>query len=146
MSGYDDIEVDGGGEYVKLTAGTVVTIHILSRTPKKELVHWVDKKKMVCSGQNCAVCSTGDKPKQRWTAEVWDRKDMQVKKLEFGAMIAGQLKSIAEMLKESNQDIHAVDIRIKTTGANLETEYSVLHVPKMGDIPAEVLDKYEIPF
>lgn len=147
MSGYADMDIEGGGEYVKLTAGTVVTVHILSQKPQKTSVHWdANKKKVNCSSPDCDLCAKGDKPKQRWTTEVWDRKDMQVKKLEFGAMIASQIKSIAEMLKESNQTIHDVDIRIKTTGSGLETEYSVLHVPKNGDIPQDVLEKYEIPF
>lgn len=146
MSGYADIEIEGGGEYVKLSAGTVVTVHILSRTPQKNFIHWENRKRVICAGNDCALCATGDKPKQRWTADVWDRKDQAVKKLEFGAMIAGQIKSIAEMLSESQQTIHDIDIRIKTTGANLETEYSVLHVPMNGVIPQEVMDKYEVPF
>lgn len=143
---YADMEIEGSSDYVKLTAGSVVTFHILSQKPSKSVVHWVEKKKASCMGKDCENCADGDKPKQRWTADVWDRKDQKVKKLEFGSMIAGQLKAIAEMMTENQLTIHDTDIRIKTTGSGLETEYSVLHVPMSGTIPDEVLEKYEVPF
>lgn len=141
-----EMEIDSGGDYIKLTAGSVVTFHILSQTPDKKVIHWVQKKKILCEGKICELCANGDKPKQRWTCDVWDRKDLKIKKLEFGSMIAGQLKSIAEMLGENQQTIHQVDIRIKTTGSGLETDYSVLHVPMSGTLPSEVEEKYAIPF
>lgn len=145
--GYTDIEVDGGSDYVKLTAGNVVTVHILSPTPDKKVIHWSDKKKVSCLGsKDCELCLQGDRPKQRWTIDVWDNKDQKVKKLEFGSMIAGQLRAIAEMLAENQQTVHDVDIRIKTTGSALETEYNVLHVPMSSTIPQEVIEKYEVPF
>lgn len=139
---FANIDVETSSDFIKLKAGEVVTFHILSETPDKKIVHWVNKKKVVCSGAGCQACIDGDKPKQRWTADVWDRKDQKIKKLEFGAAIASQFKSIAEMLAENAQDIHQVDIRIKTSGSALETEYSVLHVPKSGSIPADVTEKY----
>lgn len=143
---FSDMDIDGGSDYVKLTAGSVVTIHILSQSPDKAVIHWADRKKSMCSGAGCEMCAKGDKAKQRWTCDVWDRKDLKVKKFEFGSMIASQLKSIAEMLAETQQDIHQVDIRIKTSGSGLETDYSVLHVNMVGPIPPDVQNKYEIPF
>lgn len=143
---YTDLNVEVGGDYIKLTAGTVVTLHLLSHKPESSVVHWINKKKTVCEGKECEACLSGDKPKQRWVADVWDRKEQKVKKLEFGAMIASQIKAIAEMLAENEQTVHEVDIRIKTTGSNLETEYSVLHVPMAGIIPADVMEKYDLPF
>lgn len=146
MPGFTDIDVESSGDYIKLTAGNPVTFHILSESPKKEKIHWINKKKSTCFGEDCQACAQGDRAKSRWTADVWDRKEGAVKKFEFGSMIASQLKSIAEMLAESQQTIHGVDIRIKTTGSSLETEYSVLHVPMVGIIPSEVIDKYSVPF
>lgn len=143
---FTDIDIEGGSDYIKLTAGSVATFHILSQTPDKKIIHWADKKKVLCTGKDCDSCANGDKPKQRWTCDVWDRKDLKVKKLEFGSMIASQLKSIAEMLAESQQNIHQVDIRIKTTGSGLETDYSVLHVNQSGEIPNEIQEKYDLPF
>lgn len=143
---FTDIDVEGGSDYIKLVAGGVVTFHILSDTPDKKVIHWADKKKITCSGKGCELCSNGDRPKQRWTADVWDRKDLKVKKLEFGAMIATQLKAIAEMLAENQQKIQDIDIRIKTSGSGLETDYNVLHVPVNGTIPQEIMEKYEVPF
>jgi len=143
---YKDLDIDGGSDYIKLTSGSVVNFHILTQNPEKSVIHWEDKKKTNCAGVDCELCANGSKPKQRWTIEVWDRKDQKVKKLEFGAMIASQFKSIAEMLAENAQNIHEVDIRVKTTGSGLETDYSVLHVPFNGVIPTEILDKYGLPF
>lgn len=143
--GFNDLDVDSGGDYIKLVAGNVVTFHILTRDPKKDSVHWKNQKKSSCLGKSCELCAEGNKPKSRWTIEVWDRKDNSLKKLEFGSMIASQLKSIAEMMAENNQTIHDTDIRIKTTGSSLETEYSVLHVPMSGTIPQDVTDRF-IPF
>ena len=143
---YSDLEIEGGSDYVKLTAGSVVTFHLLSRIPDKKIIHWQERKKLTCLGKDCDMCANGDRPKQRWTADVWDRKDQKVKKLEFGSMIAGQFKAIAEMMAESQQTIHDVDIRIKTTGSGLETEYSVLHVPTTGSIPSEVTDRFQVSF
>lgn len=146
MAGFTDIEIEGSGDYIKPTAGSVVTFHILSQTPDKQIIHWDKKKKVPCFGKDCELCAAGDKPKQRWTIDAWDNKEQKVKKFEFGSMIASQFKSIAEMLAENQQTIHQVDIRIKTTGSGLETEYSVLHVPMASAIPTDVMDKYEIPF
>lgn len=143
---FTDIEVDGGGDYIKLTAGTVVTFHILSQTPTKSVVHWENKKKTTCFGKECDQCAEGNKPKQRWVIDVWDNKESKVKKLEFGSMIASQFKAIAEMMAENKQTIHDIDVRVKTTGSGLETEYSVLHVPMTASIPEEIKEKYSVPF
>jgi len=143
--GFNDLDIESGGDYIKLTGGTTVTFHILTRDPKKQTIHWENQKKSSCTGKVCEMCAKGNRPKARWTVEAWDRKDGTLKKLEFGNMIATQLKAIAEMLAENNQTIHDVDIRVKTTGSSLETEYSVLYVPMSGSIPQEVVDKY-IPF
>lgn len=143
---YTDLEVEGGSDYLKLTSGSVVSFHILSQTPDKAVIHWQERKKITCPRVSCDLCESGDRPKVRWTADVWDRKDKKVKKFEFGTMIATQLKAIAELLAESSQTIHDVDIRVKTTGAGLETEYSVLHIPISGEIPQDVSERYSLPF
>ena len=144
--GYADIAIESSSDYIKLTPGEAVAFHILSESPSKAVVHWVNRQRTVCSGKDCEVCAEGNKPKQRWTCDVWDRKEKRVKKFEFGASIAGQIRSIAEMLAENQQTVRDVDIRVKTTGSGLETEYSVLHVPVNGTIPAEVTEKYAVPF
>lgn len=151
MSGYNDMEVDGGSsDYLKLKAGEVVSFNILSQKPEKEIIHWQNKKRVKCLGkEKCELCMEGDKPKQRWNIMVWDRKEQKEKKFEFGASIAGQIKAIAEMQHESQSDIHKTDLRIKTTGSGLETEYTVLPAPINGTIPGEVKAKYssdEVPF
>ena len=67
----------------------------------KLLTHWKNKEKVVCFGdKGCALCAEGNKAKQRWLVEVWDRNEKKVKKFEFGAMIASQIKAIAELMAE----------------------------------------------
>lgn len=145
--GFTDIEVDSGGDYIELIGGTVVSFHILSASPQKDVIHWKDRKKSSCIGKGCELCAEGNKAKQRWTIEVFDRKDQKVKKLEFGAMIATQLKAIAEMLAENHQTVRDIDIRIKTTGSGLETEYNVINTPMGGEISREISEKYpDLPF
>jgi len=147
MSFAQGLDVDEGGEYIKLKAGEVATFHILSEIPEKSVVHWVNKEKKSCMGKGkCEYCLEGNKAKQRWSAMVWDRKDKSAKKFEFGASIAKQIKAIAEMLAESQQEIKDVDIRIKTEGSGIDTEYSVLHVPFGGEIPKEIIDQWRLPF
>lgn len=146
--GYNDMDIESGGDFLKFVAGEPVTFRILSREPEKTIVHWVNKKKETCLGKECERCAEGNKKKQRWIASVWDRKSLSVKKIEFGSQIASQFKAIAEMMNENQSDIHETDIRIKTTGSSLETEYSVLHVPAPANtvIPKDVLDQYALPF
>lgn len=152
MSGYSDMDIDGGsGDYLRLKSGEVVTFNILSRTPEKNVIHWIDKKKTNCLGKDaCDFCAEGNKPKQRWTITVWDRKEQKEKKLEFGPAIASHIKAVAEMQAENQQTIHQTDIRIKTSGSGLETEYAVLPCPMIGSIPNDIMLKYrsddEVPF
>jgi len=142
---YSDIEIEEGVDFLKLKAGEPVKFHILSPTPSKEIVHWENKKKEKCLGKDCALCARGNKPKQRWVIDVWERKAQAVKKLEFGPMIAGQFKAIDKMMKENGKTIRDTDIRIETTGNDLDTEYSVLPIPESGVIPQETIDQY-VPF
>lgn len=143
---YTDLDVNSNSDYLKFTAGNIVTFNLLTKNPTKTIVHFNQNKRFSCMGKECDLCANGNKPKQRWAADVWDRKDNAIKKIEFGPSIAGQFKSIAEMMAETGKTIHDTDIRIKTTGASLETEYSVLAIPMTTPIPQEVRDKYEVPF
>lgn len=144
---FSDLEIEESGDFLKLKAGEPIKFHILSESPSKEVVHWINKKKEKCQGKFCEHCQGGNKPKQRWTVDVWDRKTLAIKKLEFGPMIAGQLKSIDKMMKENGQTIKDTDIRIETTGSDLETEYNSLPVPIPinSPIPKDVIDQY-VPF
>lgn len=137
--GYSDIKVNESSDYLKLVAGQAVTVHFLTEHPESEFVHWINREKKICSGAGCEYCSD-DKPKQRWSVSVIDRSDGKEKKFEFGPMIAGQLKEIDEMQRQSSggkKTIHDTDVRIKTTGSGLDTEYSVLPVPMSSseDVP-----------
>lgn len=144
---YSDMDIESSGDFLKLKAGETVTFHILTRVPEKNVIHWVDKKKINCIGKDCDICASGNKKKARWTISVWDRKSETVKKLEFGTAIANQIKAIAEMLEETGKTVHDTDLRIKTMGTSLETEYTVLPVPLGASIPEDVLEKFkDLPF
>lgn len=137
--GYVGMEIEtGGGKYLRCKSGEVVQFHILSEHPKKILTHGFGKERLSCTGEGCHTCEEGAAPKQRWLINVWDRKGKAVKIFEFGPQIASQLKNIAEMLAENQQTVQDVDIRIKTEGANLDTEHFVNQVMSKDPLPTDL--------
>lgn len=117
---------EGGGQYLKISGGETADINILSPHPIKKVVHGLGKTTTNCLGDKCEHCQAGEKPRQRWIINVWDRKDKTVKLFEFGPMIAKQIKDNAEMLRDENKTVHEVDFRIKCTGSGMDTEYTVM--------------------
>jgi hypothetical protein len=140
---YAEMQINGG-KFLKIESGETVDIHVLSKAPVKQVIHGFGSEKLSCVGSNCHLCEDGETPKQRWLINVFDRKDKKVKIFEFGATIARQIKNIAEMLSESKQTIHDVDLRIKADGAGLNKEYTVMQKSLGGNIPSD-LKLHKIP-
>ncbi len=134
---FADMKIEGG-KFLKIESGETVDIHILSKEPVKQVIHGFGQEKLACSGSDCHMCAEGETAKQRWLVNVFDRKDKKVKIFEFGPTIARQIKNIAEMLEESEQTIHDVDLRIKAEGSGLNKEYTVMQKPISGEIPADI--------
>jgi hypothetical protein len=135
---YTNIEIEGG-KFLKIESGKPVDIHILSESPVKRVIHGFGADKINCSGnENCPACNEGEIPKQRWLTNVYDRTDKKVKIFEFGTSIARQIKAIAEMLEESQQTIHDVDLRIKAEGSGMAKEYTVMQKPMVGKLPDDL--------
>lgn len=134
---FTDLKIEGG-KYLKIDGGDTVDIHILSKEPVKQVIHGYGQEKLTCSGEQCHLCEEGETPKQRWLVNVLDRRDRKVKIFEFGTSIARQIKAIAEMLAESQQTVHHVDLRIKAEGSGLNKEYTVIQKPMGGEIPPDL--------
>ncbi len=136
---YADLKVDTG-KYLKIEAGRAVDIHILTKS--EDVVvrynHGFGKEQLSCIGEDCNMCSEGEKRSQRFVVNVLDRADKKVKLFEFGPMIAGQIRDIAEMLKEAGQTVHNIDFRIKKTVEGEKTSYMTMQKPLGGQIPADV--------
>src|SRR4051812_6524082 len=135
---YADLKVDSG-KFLKIEAGRSVDIHIL--TESKDVVvrynHGFGKEQLSCSGDACNMCADGEKRSQRFAINVLDRADSKVKIFEFGPMVAGQIREIAEMLKEDNQTVHDIDLRIKKIVEGEKTSYITMQRPSAGKIPAD---------
>lgn len=142
--GYDNIEVKDNSSFLKVKEGNIAHIHILSKEPKIEGVHWIGKEKTSCVGDGCQTCQS-DKPKQRFKINVWDRKAQMMKAYEFGAGIMNDLKENAIMLKEDGLTVHDVDFKIKAKGAGKDTKYTVSQVPKKEPCPVEYIEGYVEP-
>jgi len=139
---YSGLKIEGG-KYLKIKGGDTADIHILSEHPKSVKVHGFGQERLDCPGDGCNMCESGETPKQRWMVNVFDRKDSKVKVYEFGTTVARQIKNIAEMLEESQQTVHHVDLRIKAEGAGINIEYTVMQKPMSGEIP-EGLKLYQL--
>jgi len=138
MSGFEDMDTNAGDDrFLRISGGEIVQINIVSKEPKRTVNHWINRKKVSCVGKDCENCADGDQPRPSWRVNVTDRKTGTTKEFEFGTQIAKQIKTIAEILKESEQTIHDVDLRIKRIGSSMnDTEYFVNQVPKRAAIPA----------
>lgn len=129
--GYNDMETDSEDKFIQIKAGESVQLNLISKEPTKQVNHWVNKKKISCSGKACEFCENGDQPRVGWKVQVIERKTGKTMDWEFGKQIASQVKELASILAESGQTIHEVDIRIKRVGSGqFDTEYFVNQVPK----------------
>lgn len=148
---FDDMNIETSNDkFIQIKSGESVQINIISKDPVKSVNHWVNKKKIGCIGKTCELCANGDSPRQGWKVSVIDRKDGKTKDYEFGTQVAIQIKEIASILKESDQTVHDIDLRIKRVGAGqFDTDYFVNQVPKKmtnQTSPQEPDNEEEVPF
>jgi len=137
--GWSDIKIENSGKFLKIEGGSYADIHILDEHPKKELIHGFGETKVNCSGEGCHLCDDPETPeemqlKERWKTNVLDRKDGRVKIFEFGPMIAGQIREISNMLKESQETVHDFDFRISASTGK-QKKYTVMQKKMISGIP-----------
>lgn len=136
---YADLKVDAG-KFLKIEAGRAVDIHILTKS--EDVVvrynHGFGKEQLSCTGDSCNMCADGEKRSQRFLINVLDRADKKVKIFEFGPMVAGQIRDIAEMLKDAGMTVHEIDLRIKKTVEGEKTSYMTMQKPVTGEIPSDL--------
>lgn len=141
---WSDIKIENTGKFLKIEGGQYADIHILDEHPTKILVHGGGKDRVDCVGEGCNLCddpSTSDdmRRQEKWKTNVLDRKDNKVKIWEFGSGVAGQIRSIAQMLAESGETVQSVDFRISATGAQKSKRYTVIQKKMMQMVPPNLV-------
>lgn len=94
-----------------------------------------------CEGTDCKLCAEGNKPRDRYAWVVLDRSDGQVKVYECGWMVFEQVLNLAR--DEDYGDPTQYDLKITKTGEGLDTNYTVIAVPKKTALTAEEKEKLE---
>ena len=135
---YSSMDIGGSGKFLKIGSGETVQFRILSKEPFKKMIHRGDKSSTPCIGSGCANCQDGDMPKTRWLINVFNRKTKKVNILEFGPVIAKQIKNIAKMLEDEGNTIFQVDLRINATGEGLNKTYTVLTKDTSDQVPEDL--------
>lgn len=134
--GYGDIEIKSSSKFLKIETGTPHDIRLLSKDPGSRVIHGFGKDEVECLGEGCPNCLDGDpkkQPKQRFTAEVYDFLLKKIMTWDFGASVAKQLKAIDVTLREEGKSITQVDLKVETSGQNMQKKYTV--TPRMSSKP-----------
>ena len=143
MSSYGNLQSETKSLYLKVKEGKPVDIHILTKSDDvvHEFIHFTDDKKRIRCNQNatCAYCKDGDKSREMWRIAVYNWNERAVQVFDFGYGVFGGIKSIAQMLEESGETIHQVDLRILATGSGKGTKYTVLQKPMKETLPLDLL-------
>ena len=90
------------GTFVRLEAGEVMDLTVLSAEPVKDVTHWVGGRSQACTGPQCPFCLAGDRPRTRWSVEVetpegkrtWDLSNTAMIALENAATTVGTLQGL----------------------------------------------------
>ena len=130
-------EQSSSGNFMKLQQGEN-KIRIVSQTFHFKKHGFKDEGKYsskICQGEGCQFCAEGNEPKSRYAWTVIDRADNEVKILEVGWQIYGQLLGYAK--DEDYGDLQTYDVKINKSGELLKTEYQVVPVPKKTEITEE---------
>jgi hypothetical protein len=94
---------------------------------------------VVCGGDGCPACSSGNLPKIHYYINILDRKDDKMKILKFGITLKRKFQNIVQKYG----DITTYDIIITRKGLNLDTKYEVLPMKESKPI-TDNLKKYMI--
>lgn len=137
MPGYDqDIKVNS--KFLKIEAGDPHDVRLLDAEPVEIYSHQQPppNKPVVCEGAGCALCESGDEPRQRFLTNVYDFNSKKVKVFEYGSMIGKQLKEIYKTLMEEDRKITDVDLKISATGSQLSKRYQITPRGTSKPVPA----------
>ncbi len=147
---FSDLKIKSTGKYLRIESGEPHDIRLFSETPVEKLMHGFGKDADQCTGLGCAHCAEGKEVKQRFLVNVYDHNVQKVMVWEFGAMIAKQLKSLANTLEEEEKTLLDVDLKVDATGSNQSKKYMV--TPRMSSktVPTGLvlykLDASDLPF
>lgn len=138
---YGELEIKSNSKFLKIESGVPHDIRLLDASPEEKIVHGFGKDATICDGENCAQCSAGDDPKQRFVANVYDHTVKRQMTWEFGAAVAKLLKAIDTSMAEEGRKITEIDLKVEATGEKLSKKYMV--TPRMS---AKPLPEGTVPF
>lgn len=138
---YGDLEIKSNSKFLKIESGFPHDIRLLDETPEERIVHGFGKDAITCLGEGCTLCISGDEPRQRFFANVYDHTVKRPLSWEFGAAIAKQLKAIDTTMSEEGRKITDIDLKVEATGEKLAKKYMV--TPRMS---AKALPDGVLPF
>lgn len=129
--GWEDVNEGGGGGYLKVKAGTPAKVHVLNSAdgPKSfSSVYFSDLNRgAVVDPDNNPLAGLDDeyKLRKRHAFTVLDYADKEVKVFVCSNQVANQIKGI---MKEYDDSLDTVDLKITRTGEGLTTKYQVIPV------------------
>ena len=150
MFGFEDTpeeekQFSGEGQdrnYLTLKAGTKTRVHLLGK-PKFFRYHWIQKanRTVVCPGEGCPICATGELPRGRYIMNVYNYAEKQVQLFEFGRRLKG---SIGDVISEWGDPIKYDIALIRTGKGKSDTRYSAVPGKIKVKVDYDKLEKHDL--
>lgn len=138
-------EGEGGG-WIKLEEGDnrVRIVTEIEDYGSHYLPSGGSKKSQICIGSEngCPACSMNLRPSAKFLCYAIDRKDGELKLLNFGYTVFKQFKALSQDAEFGFDAIPDYDINIHKTGKGVETEYSI--IPGRNATPLTIQEQDEI--
>lgn len=132
-------EVAWGDVSVETSTGLFLTfkegenrIRIVSK-PYSYMVHWIEdatgtNRRVNCAMEGCPACADGNNPRQKYMIRVIDRETDEVKVVDAGVQIVGQLKALVDDPEWGK--LSDYDVKVIRGKKNTQPLYTVNPCPK----------------
>lgn len=143
---WDDLKKSENGNYLRISDGNKVRVHILGQHPKRRVIHSnATGRPTNCTGEGCSLCAEGVKKNERWSIPVFNLDLHREQIFEQGKALFLTIKEIREAY---GGNLEKVDLMISRQGAGpTDTRYTAVPVPTMY-MPEMLNDKnrLDVPF
>jgi len=106
--------------WLKWTPTETHDVTILSSQPVESYIHWLPQGSQPCPGPNCPLCSSGLRPKHRWSVEI--RKGEEDFTWEMSNQVYTNLAAISHKLKAFS----GLQISVTRNGSGMQTTYTLI--------------------
>jgi len=101
-----------GFKKISISPGSSVTVRCLDSVFITRLMHYIDKRGVICPEEGCSLCSRGDRLATRHFINVLDKEANEVKVLEFSPAVRVSIKEVVEWLSTQTEiKLPSLDIR-----------------------------------